>query len=156
VAVGLKDVVLGGIAAAALATALSLSSGLEERIDARVGGPLADRLAAVERQLAVVNRVVDARTDVEAREDGEDNLHTRVAFLEREVQLAAQRVARAHQRLNEVRLSSAEEITGAPYGCGGSERKDVPWVMTGVRNGSGCGAQNLNYYRRLSLTIPPP
>lgn len=153
----IKDLLIGGIAGAALVVGLSAWVGLDERIDGRVeSSAVASRMAAAERQLAVVNRVVESRDEMKVREAGEGDLHTRVAFLERQLQLAMQKVERAHQRLNEVRLTSAEELTGSPYGCGGSDRKDVPYVMIGVRNGSGCGAQNLNYYRRLSLAIPPP
>jgi hypothetical protein len=129
--------------------------GLDARIDARVeAGALASRLAALERQMGTLERVASSRTALDARAPDGGDVGARVAFLEREVRTAVQKAERAHQRLNQARLSGDEARVGAAYGCGGRDVQDTPYVMVGLRDGSGCGVQNQNYYRKLTLAIP--
>jgi outer membrane murein-binding lipoprotein Lpp len=106
--------------------------------------------------LEVANRVSTASAAVRAKDEGGENLQARIAFLERQLQVATQKAERANQRLSEMRLVGGEETTGEAYGCGGRDTQDAPFVMVGLRAGSGCGSQNVNYYRKLALSIPPP
>jgi hypothetical protein len=117
---------------------------------------LSSRLASLESRMEVANRVTTASAAVRAKDEGGENLQARIAFLERQLQVATQKAERANQRLTEMRLVGGEETTGEAYGCGGRDAQDAPYVMVGLRAGSGCGSQNVNYYRKLALSIPPP
>jgi hypothetical protein len=146
--------VIGGLVLASVGGAVA-RLGLEDRIDARVeASGLGRRLGALERQLDTVNRVADSRAALQVKVTGADDFETRLDFLERQVAAAVRKAERANQRLNEARLAGDEAVTGEAYGCGGREVRDIPYVMVGLRDGAGCGSQNLHYYRKLTLAIP--
>lgn len=147
IAIAIASGFLGGVVA---------RSGFDEKIEQHLQDTVVRRLAALELQVGTLNRVADSGSAVRAKEGGTEDLGMRVGFLERRMASATDRLERAHRRLSETRLVTVEETTGAPYGCGGNDRKDGSYVMVGLRDGAGCGSQNLNYYRKLSLAIPPP
>jgi hypothetical protein len=128
--------------------------GLDERIDVRTEGSLGKRLMALERQLDSVQRMNSSRASLDAKAPGSGDLETRIGFVEREVKTAVQKAERAHQRLNQTKLFGEPASVGEPYGCGGRDVQDIPYVMVGLRDGTGCGIQSINHYRKLTLAIP--
>ncbi len=126
---------------------------VEERVLRTVeDGSLAGRVSVLERGL----RETATLKPVAARQDEGDGADIRrVASVERKLDQLDWQIGRAHQRLNEARLVSEGETPGVGYSCGASDSKETPYVMIGRRDGCG-STQSINYYRKLSLRIPPP
>jgi len=61
----------------------------------------------------------------------------------------------AQRRISGIELQFGGQEEGPGFACGGTDVKNDPYVMTGSRDGTGCGIQNQNYYRRITLRKPP-
>jgi len=130
-------------------------TGLDERIDDRVdNSAMAKRIAALDLQVAALKTVTNSRAVLEAKAPDGTDVVTRLGALERDVRVAVQKAERANQRLSQARLSLEQAVAGQAYTCGNRDIQDAPYVMVGLREGSGCGTQNQNYYRKLSLAVP--
>lgn len=59
-------------------------------------------------------------------------------------------------RIDGITLEAVDAGTSAGYGCGGSDyaETDTLTVMYGLRDGTSCGVQNINYYKKLQLNVP--
>lgn len=146
--------IVGGLVVAGLGGMVG-RMGLDDRIDDRVdNGAMAKRIAALDLQVAALKSVTSSRAVLEAKAPDGSDVVTRLTSLERDVRLAVQKAERAHQRLNQARLSLEQAVAGEAYSCGARDIQDAPYVMVGLREGSGCGTQNQNYYRKLSLAVP--
>ena len=85
----------------------------------------------------------------------EDSVAARLKRVEEQLEVVGASAARANGRLDGIRLTVGAE-TFNEYGCGGEHRNppDSLNVMVGLRDGTGCGVPNRNYYRPLSLSVP--
>jgi hypothetical protein len=92
-----------------------------------------------------------------------NSLRTRIEALEKQITAQATLIAAnksssasAHDRIGKISLGVAENHQG-DFNCG-HEHKMGPadsWVMYGSRDGTSCGVQNICYYKRLVVNIPP-
>lgn len=142
-----------------IATAFAMAAAalpfVEERVAKMVeDGTLAERVTLLERQ-AKVPGDDPLKPATTARGDDAAADAVRISSVEKRIQSVEWQVGRAHQRLNDARLVSEDDVTGPAYGCGHEDTKEAPFVMVGRRDGCGT-TQSLNYYRRFSLRIPPP
>jgi uncharacterized protein YdaT len=70
------------------------------------------------------------------------------------IQTLKERVDKAHSRLNGLSLK-VMKTADSKFDCGGEHKKEKDlWVMYGCRDGTGCGVENVNYYKELSLVVP--
>jgi hypothetical protein len=65
------------------------------------------------------------------------------------------RVADLERRLNNTQLVISAPTPGQEFSCGGSNQASDPnMFMVGLRDGTGCGVTNVNWYRNVKLVIP--
>ncbi len=96
--------------------------------------------------------------------DAATALYSRLTALEQKVQTLEAKAAdlqdqlnKANGRISGIKLEAPEFAVTQSFSCGGqSIVGDGPdlWVMYGSRDGTSCGVQNVNWYKRLRLTVP--
>lgn len=76
--------------------------------------------------------------------------------LARELAKIDDKVDKAHSRIDGLKLKAGNPTKSLPWDCGKEEKEDPNnlRVMYGLRDGSGCKVQNVNFYKELSLEIP--
>lgn len=76
--------------------------------------------------------------------------------LSRELMKVNEKVDKAHTRIDGLKLKAGNPTKSLPWDCGKEEMEDPNnlRVMYGLRDGSGCKVQNINFYKELSLEIP--
>jgi uncharacterized membrane protein YidH (DUF202 family) len=65
-------------------------------------------------------------------------------------------VKRLSNRIDGIRLTATQAAPSEPYACGGTQRTESTTltVMAGLRDGTSCGVQNINYYKEFRLVVP--
>ena len=79
-----------------------------------------------------------------------------VAEAAEQLQSLSQLVDSAHRRISGLSLRVVKTSISDGFGCGSEWKSDSNnlLVMYGSRDGTGCGVENLNYYKQLGLSIP--
>ncbi len=149
------NVILGGINTSGLANRFAAPERyLEIKITAKPQGPVAPHQVIAPRQRILSTPYAlgaFSTTLVQGRDIAQelDALAGRVSAVE-------SRTNRAHERLNDIRLESISTGIGPIYSCGNEDLASAgnTIVMYGLRDGTGCGVHNRNYYKELDVHVP--
>lgn len=71
-----------------------------------------------------------------------------------EVKELKARIAKLESRVDGIKLVFGEKTAGPDWGCGAEDSKETPYVVVGMKDGTGCKISNRTYYRRLELEVP--
>jgi hypothetical protein len=86
-----------------------------------------------------------------------EELERRFQTAEARLGKAESEAAHAHDRLSGIRISAKATTPSPTYGCGSTQKTDAEngKVMYGLTDGTSCKIRNVNYYKELSVTVPP-
>lgn len=114
------------------------------------GKGLIERLGSIEARMSAQEAL--AKNLGQRLSDTEGAMATAKA----DIAASANRVVKAHSRLDRASLVARSARQSPGWACGG-EHKEAPdnlFVMYGSRDGTSCRVQNINYYKEIALSIP--
>ena len=130
--------------------ARALSESLELQREASAIRDSLRTVAAFQSSEEHISKIVDSLVK---RTDFQESI---VSKVDERLQNLQERVNKAHSRLSGLSLKVIQTDKSPEFGCKGEHKiEEDLWVMYGCKDGTGCDAPNVNYYKKLGLVVPP-